>query len=142
MSNDNQKPLSRDEILGMEDAVIEEHVVPQWHGRKLFVRSINAQERGEIEVGMAKYKESKGRDDKGIREFHINFVFLGACDETGKRLFEKRDDIAALQKKNAAAISGIAEHVQRLSGFSRKDIEEMEKKSGEAQPEGLASVSP
>jgi len=128
--------LTKQDILQARDVKIEQVDVPEWNG-SVFVRSITAAERGQIEEAAAKFKESKGKDSFA-RTFTVKFASLAICDEDGKRLFEDKD-IALLQQKNAAAIARIAEAAQRLSGFSKQEMEELEKNSNDAQAADLPS---
>jgi hypothetical protein len=132
--------LTAQQILDMEDVIVEEHPVPEWKNGLVYVRSVSAQERGEIEAAAAQFKESKGKDQSFARDFTVKFAWLTLCDSTGKRLFDKIEDVAKLKQKNAAAIASIAEHGQRLSGFSQKDMEQLEKKSETALLDGSPSV--
>jgi hypothetical protein len=132
--------LTAQDILDMDDVIVEEHPVPEWKNKIVYVRSVSAQERGEIEAAAAQFKESKGKDQTFARDFTVKFAWLTLCDKDGKRLFDKTEDVAKLKQKNAAAIASIAEHGQRLSGFSQKDMEQLEKKSETAQPDGSPSV--
>lgn len=128
--------LTKEDILQARDVKIEQVDVPEWNG-SVFVRSITAAERGQIEEAAAKFKESKGKDSFA-RTFTVKFASLAICDEEGKRLFDDKD-IALLQQKNAAAIARIAEAAQRLSGFTRQEMEELEKNSNDAQAVDLLS---
>lgn len=128
--------LTKDEILRARDVKIEQVDVPEWGG-SVYVRSITAAERGQIEEAAAKFKESKGKDSFA-RTFTVRFASMAICDENGNRLFDDKD-IALLQQKNAAAIARIAEVAQRLSGFSAQDMEELEKNSKDAQAADLPS---
>lgn len=130
------KVLSKEDILQVRDVKIEQVDVPEWDGH-VFVRSITAAERGQIEEAAAKFKESKGKD-AFARTFTVKFASLALCDEQGKRLFEDKD-IALLQQKNAAAIARVAEAAQRLSGFTKEDMEDLEKNSNDAQAVDLPS---
>lgn len=132
------KVLNKQDILQARDVVKEMLEVPEWGGA-IYVRSISAAERGLIEEGAAKFKESKGKNDTFARTFTVKMVSMAVCDENGQRLFEDKD-IALLQQKNAAVISRIAEVAQRLSGFSKQDLEELEKNLPEAQPEDSPSA--
>lgn len=132
------KVLNKQDILQARDVIKEMLEVPEWGGA-IYVRSISAAERGLIEEGAAKFKESKGKNDTFARTFTVKMVSMAVCDENGQRLFEDKD-IALLQQKNAAVISRIAEVAQRLSGFSKQDLEELEKNSPEAQPEDSPSA--
>ena len=139
MNNNGHHELTAQEILDIQDMVIEEHLVPQWKNGKVYVRSVSAKERGDIEAAAAQFKENKGKDASFARDFTVRFVWLSMCDSQGNRLFTKLEDVARLKEKNAAAISSIAEHAQKLSGFSKDDLEKLEKNSVEAQPEGSPS---
>ena len=129
--------LSKQDILQMSDQQIERVVIPEWNDKVVCVRSITAAERGQIEAAAAKYKENKGKDDSFARTFTVKFAALGLCDENGVRLFTDERDIANLAAKNASAIARISEVAQRMSGFTKQDLEELEKNSGNAQPEDL-----
>jgi hypothetical protein len=126
--------LTASDIIDIDDVIIEPHPVSQWKNGLVWVRSVSAQERGEIEASAAMYKEGKGKDQTFARDFTVRFAWLTMCDSIGKRLFDKIEDVAKLKQKNAAAIAAIAEHGQRLSGFSKDDMDQLEKKSETAQP--------
>lgn len=133
-------PLTADEIDNVEDTIIEVHPVPEWgEGRGVYVRSISAAERGQIEGDAALFKESKGKDRSFAQNFTIKMAWMGMCNEKGERLYSKPADIARLRKRNASAIAKIAEHVQRLSGFSEKDVELLEKNLSETQRSDMAT---
>lgn len=125
--------LSKQAILQAQDVVKEQIEVPEWGG-SVFVRSITAAERGQIEAAAARFKENKGKDDSFARNFTVKFAAMAICDEKGDRMFADAD-LAQLALKNAAVISRIAEVAQRLSGFSKNDMEELEKNSEAAQPD-------
>jgi hypothetical protein len=138
-NNGHLRELSAQEILDVEDVIIEPHPVPQWKG-KVYVRSVSAKERGEIEAEALLFKEGKTRNAAFARDFTVRFAWLALCDSSGRRLFDKIEQVAKLKEKNAAAIASIAEHAQRLSGFSKEDLEELEKNFEEAQPDDSLSV--
>lgn len=128
--------LNKQDILQARDVKIEQVEVPEWGGT-VFVRSLSAAERGLIEEAAAKFKESKGKDSFA-RTFTVKFASLTICDEDGNRLFDDKD-IAALQQKNAAAVARVAEAAQKLSGFTKEDMEELEKNSKDAPADGSPS---
>ena len=128
--------LNKQDILQARDVKIEKVEVPEWGGT-VFVRSLSAAERGLIEEAAAKFKESKGKDSFA-RMFTVKFASLTICDEEGNRLFDDKD-LAALQQKNAAAVARVAEAAQKLSGFTKEDLEELEKNSKDVPAEGLPS---
>jgi hypothetical protein len=128
--------LNKQAILQVQDVVIEKVPVPEWGG-DVCVRSITAAERGLIEAAAAQFSKSKGNNDFA-KSFTVTFAAKAMCDEKGERIF-RDDEVALLAAKNASAISRIAEVAQRLSGFSKKEMEELEKNSETAQPEGSHS---
>jgi hypothetical protein len=140
MSDDTytyDQELSPDEFLNSSDVVIEKVPTPEIRpGSFVFVRSITAAERGEIESGGARFKEKlqRGKDDPFARDFTVRFAWLCMCDKNGNRLFSDIQSVAKMKNKNSAMIARIAQRGQELSGFSQKDMEQLEKNSSEAQP--------
>lgn len=130
--------LNKQDILNVKDSVLERVDVPEWKG-EVYLRSITASERGQIEAAAAAFRESKGKDASFARTFTVKIVSMSLCDENGARLFDDTE-VAKLGQKNAKVIARLAEHAQRLSGFSKDDLDELEKNSLEAQPEGLPSA--
>lgn len=129
--------LSKQDIIKVKDSVVERVDVPEWNG-EVFLRSITASERGQIEAAAASFRESKGKDASFARTFTVKIVAMSLCDENGARLFSD-DEVAHLGQKNARVIARLAERAQHLSGFSKEDLDELEKNSSGAQPEGSPS---
>lgn len=135
--------LSADEFLEAPDIVIERVETPEIKpGSYVYVRSITAEERGEIEAAGARFKDrtEKGKDDPFARDFTVTFAYLAMVDKDGRRLFSKKEDVARLKKKNAALVARIAARAQRLSGFTKEDMEKLEKNFVEAQADDSPSV--
>lgn len=126
--------LSKQSILQAKDMRIERVHVPEWNG-EVCLKSITAAERGQIEAAAARFRESRGKDETFARTFTLKIVSMALCDELGNRLFDD-GDFAELAKKNAAVIARLAEVAQRLSGFGKEDLEELEKNSAETPVEG------
>lgn len=139
MSEDKfQYELSGDEFLEAFDVVIERVETPELKlGSYVHVRSLSAFDSGQIMADGAKFKEkvSAGREDPFARDFNVKFVYLGTCDSQGNRLFKDISAVAKLKQKNGAVIARIASRVQKLSGFSKQDLEQLEKNSVETQPD-------
>lgn len=128
MSSNGFKALTAAEIDQLEDLVIEKHPVPEWgEGVGVYVRSISAAERGQVDADAAMFRESGGKNISFAKTFTVKMAWLGICDERGERLYKTAGDLERLQKRNAAAIAGIAVHIQRLSGYTKEDIETLEK---------------
>lgn len=134
------KLLTPEEIDEADDVIVEPHPTPEWgKGRGVYVRSISAADRGMVEAEAAVFKETKGKNATFVRDFTTMMAWLGMCNEKGERLYGKRSDVERLKKKNADVVGRISEHVQRLSGLEKKDIEALEKNSEEAQPDDSLS---
>ena len=123
--------LTKQAILQAKDQVLERVEVPEWGGA-VYVRSITARERGIIEADAAKFRESKGKDASFARTFTSRLASMAICDENGERLFSD-NEVDQLAGKNAAVIARISEVSQRLSGFSKEDVDELEKNLPQAQ---------
>lgn len=126
--------LTRDAILSAQDLVTEDVAVPEWGGT-VRVRGLTGTERDEIEASMV---EQRGR------KVHMNMANLRArlcamsiVDEDGRRLFATVD-VKVLGEKSAAALDRVFSVAQRLSGFSKDDIEELTKNS-ESAPSGAST---
>ena len=102
--------LDKNKILAAVDVVKELVNVPEWGG-DVYVRSITAAERGQIEAAAARFKESGARDDSFARLFTLRFAAMGICDADGNRLFSDAD-VEQLAKKNAAVVARLAEIAQ------------------------------
>lgn len=130
--------LNKQAILQTKDSVLERVSVPEWNG-EVCIRSITAAERGLIEAAAATYKESKGKDASFARTFTVKILAMALCDEEGKRLFAD-DEISQLAQKNAKVVARLAEIAQRLSGFAKEDLEELERNLLPAQAEDSLSA--
>ncbi len=126
------KFLGKQQILANKAQVIEQLEVPEWGGT-VCIRSISARERGQIEAGIARYRETKGKEDSFARNFTLRMAGMALCDESGARLFSD-EEISQLAEHNAAVIARIAEVAGRLAGFTKEDVEALAKNSEEAQP--------
>lgn len=134
--------LSADEFLNAPDTVIERVETPELKpGSFVYVRSITAEERGIIESQGALFKEKlqRGKEDPFARDYTVKFAYLCMCNADGTRMFTDIKAVAALKKKNSAVIGRIAARGQKLSGFSKEDIEELEKNSPQTQLEDSLS---
>ncbi len=92
------KELTADEFLSAEDIVVEKFETPEIApGSFVYVKSISAAERGKIDAGAARYKETKGKNEDFVSGFNITLVRLGACDSKGNRLFTTADQVEKLK---------------------------------------------
>lgn len=124
--------LSKDDILGADDLYYEEVHVPEWGG-DVRLRVMTGAERNKFEQSVI-----KGKGQMNLDLFREKVIALCAVDEDGERIFDS-SDVAALGKKNAAAISRVADVCLRLNGFSDEDVTELTENFS-ATPNG-ASIS-
>ena len=72
---------------------------------------------------------------------NVRLAVMGACDEKGARLFSE-DDIPALRKLPAAAMTTIGNAVLRLNGASGEAADEAKNDSSGTETDASASASP
>ena len=116
-------PLDRDTILKTPPLLHRELVpVPEWGG-DVWVRTLSASERDQLEMQWEKTKRI---------HFRARLVYYCACDDAGKDLF-REEDIPILGAHSTSAITRIVDVAFRLNKFTREDIEELEKNSRNGQ---------
>lgn len=140
-SNNNQDKArtalpfgNRAAILNAEDNTVKLVDVPEWNCR-VAVRGLSAGERDvweKLVSGRLSEEESK-KHFKGFKagpnHSRALLVFYGTLageDISSGRMFHDPTDMMALARKQAAAISRIAEVVIELSAISEEDVEEIE----------------
>lgn len=134
--------LTREQILQATDVLYEEVAVPEWGG-KVLVKSLSGAERDRIEATIVQGNSRK--QAMNLQNVRAKFIAWAIVDaDTHKRLFADAD-IVALGEKSAAALQRVFNVVQRLSGLSADDLEEMTKNSSNGQNEdsglGLPDIS-
>lgn len=118
MSDTPMRVLTRDDILNAKLDDVREFVeVPEWDGG-VYVRMLNALE-------MDNFCRSISKMDVNWR---ARFVVLCACDDGGKRLFEK-NHAGDLGKQSSKAIQRVFDAGWTLNGMSKEDAAELEKNS-------------
>lgn len=128
MNNKNGRHvLTAAEILAANDLMVEEVGMPEWGGVVL-VRGLTGAERDAFEQSVMRVdgtgKRRKVRTD--LANFRAKLVAKCVVDEAGRRVFSD-DQVEALGEKNAAALERVFVVVQRLSGMSQEDVEELTK---------------
>lgn len=109
-----------EEILATDDAHRETVPVPEW-GTDVLVVSMSAEERADIEKRWARKDASS---DPAAFRADILERSLKKQDGTP---FATTEQIKALLKKNANAVESVFEKACQVSGFSKKDVKELEK---------------
>ena len=122
--------LTRDQILNFNDLKTELVPTPEWDG-SVMVRGLTAQERDQFEQSLyTTRKVGNGFETIPNKKDNVRakLVSMVCIDEKGELLFDAAC-IDILCKKSAAPIDRIFTVAQKLSGFSKTDIEEIEKNS-------------
>lgn len=107
-------PLSKSQILGLNDIKTKEVEVPEWSG-SVFVRMLSGFDRDAISEAQ----------DKGGKNFLTRFVSLVLCDESGEPMFTNEDDVKALGKKSNAALNRVFEAGWELNRLSPESVQEL-----------------
>ena len=130
---------TREEILAAKDLKQEYVPVPEWGGRVL-VRELTGAERDEYEQSLMDTKKVGRNTIVKPNFFNAKARMVVKCliDEEGKRLFSDRD-AGVLGTKGGSVLSRLVDIIQRLSGMTQEDIEELEKNSESGQSEDSLS---
>lgn len=122
--------LTRDQILSAESVLPHEEVsVPEWGGNVL-VWGMTGSERDAFEESRQKADPSAaaGKPKTKTDLSNIRAALCVWCirDDAGKRLFTN-EDIVALGRKSAKALTRVADVAMRLNGMTPEDAEALEK---------------
>lgn len=113
--------LNKEQILNADDLELAKVPVPEWAKDEfVWVRGMTGTDRDAFETRCAKAKEMKN-----FENVRAELLVYSITDEKGNRLFTK-DDISALNKKNAKVIDRLVEEAKKVSGIS-DDLEDLEK---------------
>jgi hypothetical protein len=113
--------LSREAILAADDLAAEDVHVPEWGGT-VRVRALTAYERDQFEQALL---DGRGPDRQiNLANFRARLVALTVVDAEGRRLFSE-EDAWLLGQRSAAAVARVFDVAQRLSGMSRRDVEQI-----------------
>lgn len=107
--------LTKEQILGVQDLIIERVDVPEWGG-VVCVRPITGTDRDSLEIA---FKDTR-------IGFRARLAAKSICDESGQRIFTDAD-VLALGEKNATALDRVITVALRLAGMTEAAAEEAEK---------------
>lgn len=121
------KPLTAEEILGLEDRKVERVACPEWGGH-VFVRSLSGEELDAWEVEQyerSRIEKEEGQDSQAmLRNLRARLVSRCASDESGQALFTP-EQAHALGKKNGKALKRIFDAARKLNGMTPEDEQEL-----------------
>lgn len=125
--------LTRDQILAADDLTTEIVDMSEFWGGPVIVRTITGMERDQLEASII-----TDSGDKNMENLRAKLIVMSVVDEDGKSLFTMAD-LVALGGKSAKALSRIFVVAMKLSGFSKKDVEELTENLSEGQSEDSTS---
>ena len=133
--------LTKDAILSADDlARAEVDVEAEWGGTVL-VRELTGTERDDYEYSLMQvYSRGKQTSIKpNFANAKARLAVKAIINEDGSRVFTDAD-AKILGDKSASALNKIVDEIQRLSGMTQKDLEELEKNSVAGPSDGSISV--
>lgn len=130
MDSAGKGALTRDQILGAIDLVIEAVFVPEWGGT-VYVRNLSGKGRDAFEGSRVRVGENN-KVEMVHENTRARLLALAICDEHGALLFSQ-EDIETLGEKNASALDRLFDVAQRMSGLRPQDLETKVKNSEAAQ---------
>jgi len=137
--SDASIPLTREEIFGMEDILIEEVTIPMWGNRTVYVCGLTAAAKNRYQQSLVDMKGTTRT--LRLENSTAKLVALTVCNQDRQCLFTERD-IERLGTKSAAALELIVEVANRLSGMTQKEVADLVKNSEPSQSDASSSVSP
>jgi hypothetical protein len=114
--------LTREAILAKTSLRSELVKVPEWGGT-VRVREMTGAERDDYEAGLVKMQDDKSTD-LTMDNARARLVALSCIDGRGARIFSN-EDVLALGKLSAAALSRVFDSAAKLSRITADDIEEL-----------------
>ena len=110
--------LTKEQILAIDDLTTEVLEVKEWGG-SIIVRTITGTERDALEASI-----SNDDGGKNMENLRAKLVVMSVVDEEGNKLFTMKD-LNAIGAKSARVLSKVFTVAMRLSGFSKKDVDEL-----------------
>lgn len=120
------KPLSKGDILAVQDSQIKVLDVPEWGG-KVHLRSLGVEQRMDFLLSIGKMQDIAKDDALAAAQYYLQVqcgLLVGSIiDSSGARCFTL-DDIAALTQKSPAVINRIYDEIVRFNSFAVESQEE------------------
>ena len=113
--------LTRDQILSANDLPVERVNVPEWGGDVL-VSGLTGAQRDTFESELLDSRT----DDESVNMVNLRatLIALSVVDEESNPIFSY-GDIELLGKKSAIALDRVFAVAQKVSGFNKKDVDEL-----------------
>lgn len=135
------KLLGKDAILKAEDLPRETVPVDEWEAdASVLVRGLMGDERDSYEQSLAKVRRvgKKTEITPTLDNIKARLCVIAIIDEEGNRVFTDVD-AKALGQKSALVLNRIVDVIERLSGMTKEDLEELTGNLEDAQSDSLPS---
>lgn len=120
--------LTRDALLAAPDIEYDSMEVPEWGG-SVRLKMLTSRERDAYEASCLR-KRHDGTKEFDARNVRAKLVALCLVDEAGNRLLQE-EDIAALGRKSAKALSRVFDRCSAMNGLGAEDVKSLEGTSGQ-----------
>ena len=131
--------LNRDQVFAARDIKREVMDVPEWGG-KIAIWGMTGLQKGTFESAlMATKGKSQTENWKRFRSAMLVKCCYDGLQDGANRVFRDQD-IDALNEKSAAVLDRLFQKAQDLSGYTKKDVDELTKNSEEGQSDGFTFV--
>ena len=128
--------LNRDQVFAARDSQREIIDVPEWGG-KIAIWGMTGKQRGAFESAlMGKKGKSQAENWKRFRAAMLVQCCYDGTHDKANRVFRDQD-VDALNEKSAAVLDRLFQKAQDLSGYTKKDVDELTKNSEEGQSDGF-----
>lgn len=120
----------RKSILDANDMLPEPVEIPEWN-ISAFLRGLDGEQR--FALSHLEAPQTDGKDNgKQANKYYVEaWVCLGLVDKNGEQIFTL-DERVVLSKKNPLVLERLYERIAELSGVTKEQEEEAEKKSERA----------
>lgn len=132
--------MTKDDIFGMDDIPHEYVQVPQWKGGTVCVVGLSGAAKNQYQQQLIEVKGESRRIRLENSTAKLAALTIVDNHVNRRRLFSE-GDVLKLGTKSAAALEVIIEVANRLSGMSKKEVEDFVKNSEPSQTDGSSSGS-
>lgn len=114
--------LTREEILAADDLPTRRVIVPEWSGREVIVRGLDARGRVDFEMAAVNVRRGGAKPEVEVRSENLmaRLVVLCVVNERGERVF-RDEDVELLGRKSGEAVARLFAVAQELSGLGGRD---------------------
>lgn len=119
-----------EQLAGIDDREYEDVYVEKWDC-SVRLSTMTAHERDAYEAQFI--TDPKGKTKPDFTDMRARYVAKCAVNEDGELIWKTREQVKALANRNARIVGDLFDVARKLNGMSDKDVEELEKKSEDAQ---------